>query len=170
MRSKYTGKEDRMPSHIPHDAHRTAFTMRVHPPKSSLSRTDSPGCRVPSSLAHCWKLRPLPTAPIPPRSQSTAMNNAIGSPQSRLALATLATALCLDVIALKTALEAAFDLLPSVQNPGLALHMTLARHGYRIDSETFYAALSALCRSRVAATLQGQHGKEEGAKCRQNSI
>ncbi|KAJ4361968.1 hypothetical protein N0V83_010909 [Neocucurbitaria cava] len=74
-------------------------------------------------------------------------SNDDGSPEGRVTLQALARSLNLDEAALKVALEAAFELLPSVQNPGLALQMTLIRQGYRFESEAFWAVMHALRRN-----------------------
>lgn len=81
------------------------------------------------------------------QSAYTNNNNNDGSPEGRITLQALAHSLNIDEAALKVVLEAAFDLLPSVQNPGLALQMTLIRQGYRFESEAFWAVMHALRRN-----------------------
>ncbi|KAF1842971.1 uncharacterized protein K460DRAFT_407347 [Cucurbitaria berberidis CBS 394.84] len=69
-----------------------------------------------------------------------------GSLQGRITLTALATSFNIHEAALKVALEGAFDLLTSIQNPALALHMTLIRLGYRFNPQDFYAVMNAFRR------------------------
>ncbi|CAO2653248.1 Nn.00g026590.m01.CDS01 [Neocucurbitaria sp. VM-36] len=65
----------------------------------------------------------------------------------------------MDDATLKIALEAAFDLLPSLQSPGLALHITLARLGYRFESQAFYRVLNDL-RRNLAGVFHTEHERQ----------
>lgn len=68
-----------------------------------------------------------------------------GSPIGNAALGTLASSLGLPPLALKLALEQAFDLVQNNVNGRLALHIALARMGYRVDGQALYAKLEAFC-------------------------
>lgn len=69
------------------------------------------------------------------------MTSNSGTPQGKAALTALAASLHIDRLTLQTALESAFDILPTVRDPGLALQISLARLGYRFDSQLFYSVV-----------------------------
>jgi hypothetical protein len=81
-----------------------------------------------------------------------------GSSMGNLALARLAAGLGLSPVALKVALEEAFDIMQHNGNAGLSLHMALARLGYQINGQVLYAGLGVL-RSNFACTFDGTQGK-----------
>lgn len=66
-----------------------------------------------------------------------------GSHAGNVALETLAASLGLHPLALKVALEEAFDLMQLHSNGRLALHMALARLGYSVDAQSLYSRLDA---------------------------
>lgn len=85
--------------------------------------------------------------------------SAPGSYNANFAVETLAADLGISVIALKTMLEDALNLLNlhSASTPNLALHMAFARHGYKIDGQVLLAKLSTFRRifSRVLSDATG---------------
>jgi hypothetical protein len=89
----------------------------------------------------------FPHAPQPPTTTP-----------SQAALTALANSLSINESALKTALNRAFDLLPSARYiPALALNMSFASLGWRIDSQTLYAIISAF-RQTFGAALGAEKG------------
>lgn len=88
--------------------------------------------------------------------------SASGSPNANLAVETLAADMGLTVIALKTLLEDAQNLLEvhSASTPNLAFHMALARHGYRIDGQVLLAKLSTF-RGLFSVVLSDATGMED---------
>jgi len=65
-----------------------------------------------------------------------------GSQNGRSALAQLASDLGIGEAALKSALDAAYDLMKHHGNASLSFHIALARMGYKIDGPALYARLS----------------------------
>jgi hypothetical protein len=94
---------------------------------------------------------------VQPHTLQRGAMNTSGSYNGSLALETLATDLGLTATALKTALEDAHDLLQLYRNPNLALHMALARLGYKIDGQVLYAKLSTF-RGLFSGILGGATG------------
>lgn len=66
-----------------------------------------------------------------------------GSYTANVALETLAGSLGVNPVALKVALEQAFNLVQQNINARLALHIALARVGYRVDAQALYARLDS---------------------------
>ena len=84
-----------------------------------------------------------------------------GSPEAHTALGALARALNINENALKTALNCAFDLLPTAQNnPTLALRLSFSHLDYCIDSQNLYAVVNAF-RQAFGAALGAEDGKSD---------
>jgi hypothetical protein len=83
-----------------------------------------------------------------------------GSHTGNVALTDLAAALGIPPVALKVALEEAFDIMKQNGNPGLSLHIALARLGYNVNSQALYECLRNF-RSVIGGAFNNSQGERQ---------
>jgi hypothetical protein len=81
-----------------------------------------------------------------------------GSHTGNVALTQLAATLGISSVALKVALEEAFDIMQQNCNPGLSLQIALARLGYIVNSQALYGCLQTF-RSVFSGAFNNTQGE-----------